>query len=140
MIRDLTDQEVLALTLYGEARGESIEGQIAVGCVIRNRLTAKEGYKEVCLSPYQFSCWNSSDPNYPILNGLAEKLTNDEQITMPIYWQCNFVANDIISGITKDVTGGSKNYLTNDLYALGTITWARYMKVSAVIGSQTFLV
>lgn len=66
------DVLALARTLWGEARGESREGQIAVAWVIRNRL---EGYpnawwsthagdeipdhtiEAVCLEPHQFSCW-----------------------------------------------------------------------------------
>ena len=33
----LTDVQILALTLFGEARSEPIEGIVGVGCVIRNR-------------------------------------------------------------------------------------------------------
>ena len=36
----LDDAQVIALTLYGEARGEGVEGRIAVANVIRNRLTS----------------------------------------------------------------------------------------------------
>lgn len=51
---------VVALTLLAEARGEGRDGLGAVAAVISQRainrgLTARE----VCLQPYQFSCWNS---------------------------------------------------------------------------------
>ena len=57
----------LAKTIYGEARGESIETMFAVGWVIRNRLQSKrhgKTYKDVVLQPKQFSCWNKGDTNY----------------------------------------------------------------------------
>ena len=57
----------LAKTIYGEARGETIETMFAVGWVIRNRLHLKHygnTYKAVVLQPKQFSCWNKDDPNY----------------------------------------------------------------------------
>lgn len=68
----------LAKTIYGEARGESIETMLAVGWVIRNRLQAKrygDTYKDVVLQPKQFSCWNEDDPNYKVIKGrIAGKL------------------------------------------------------------------
>ncbi|AZD06253.1 Cell wall hydrolase [Pseudomonas chlororaphis] len=70
------DRDLLARTLWGEARGEGLAGQIAVAWTIRNRVNdgkAKswwgEGYAGVCQAPYQFSCWNKNDPNYPFLSG-----------------------------------------------------------------------
>ena len=32
------DRDILARTLWGEARGEGLAGQIAVACTIRNRV------------------------------------------------------------------------------------------------------
>lgn len=57
----------LAKTMWGEARGEGIEGLSAVAHVVFNRV-ARQTYwgktiEEVCLRPYQFSCWNANDPN-----------------------------------------------------------------------------
>ena len=73
------DRDILARTLFGEARGEGLVGQIAVAWTIRNRVEdgkAKswwgEGYAGVCLKPYQFSCWNQNDLNYPYLSGVKE--------------------------------------------------------------------
>jgi hypothetical protein len=68
----LTDVQILALTLFGEARSEPIEGIVGVGCVIRNRVTAGldwwgEGYRGVCLAPYEFSmCVGSQVRTAPI--------------------------------------------------------------------------
>ena len=137
---NLPKEEILALTIYGEARGEPVEAQIAVGCVIRNRVSADKGYNEVCLEPKQFSCWNEFDPNYPILTGLADKMTTHVFIPEPILKQCLYISFGIINGAILDNTHGSKNYMTTDLWNTHIVDWAKDMKISAIYGKQTFLV
>lgn len=65
------DLDVAARTVFGEARGESFEGQEAVACVLINRALARHRgeyrLSGVCLEPLQFSCWNRDDPNLPQL-------------------------------------------------------------------------
>lgn len=63
-----TDSElnVLAATIYAEARGEPDEGQVWVAWVIKNRARAGRSYwgysiQQVCLQPWQFECWNGVD-------------------------------------------------------------------------------
>src|SRR5690349_15270839 len=67
------ETDVLARTLWGEARGEGETGMQAVASVVLNRVAlAQERGKywwgnniiQVCQKPYQFSCWNRSDPNF----------------------------------------------------------------------------
>ena len=73
------DRDILARTLWGEARGEGPAGQVAVAWTIRNRVFDGktnswwgEGYAGVCQKPYQFSCRNKNDPNYPYLSGAKQ--------------------------------------------------------------------
>jgi len=56
----LTDeQQVLALTLLAEARGEGVQGMEAVAMVVKQRMTNRsQTAKQVCLAPKQFSAWN----------------------------------------------------------------------------------
>jgi cell wall hydrolase len=143
MLEDVSDRIILILTIYGEARGESIEGQIAVGCVIRNRVlqsSKNEIYRDICLAPKQFSCWNKDDPNYQILISLAEKMMSPIPDNSPIIRQISWIAVGIMNKAIVDVTGGSTHYMTSTLYAENAVTWAYKMKVSKVIGNQTFLV
>ncbi len=58
-LRDGVDVAIATLVL--EAVGEGFDGMVAVAEVIRNR-AARSGksYGEVCLKPYQFSCWNDA--------------------------------------------------------------------------------
>lgn len=61
------DIDTLARTIYGEARGEDAEGRRLVAEVILNRFWTgyrrKRTITDVCLDPWQFSCWNANDPN-----------------------------------------------------------------------------
>src|SRR5690349_18676751 len=62
---------LLAMCIFGEARGEEYEAKVGVGCVVRNRVGHQgkygHGYQGVILKPYQFSCFNHGDPNAPKL-------------------------------------------------------------------------
>lgn len=60
------DDHVAARTIWGECRGESYEGKLAVAHVIRNRVRRGSWGKTVaavCLASFQFSAWNINDPN-----------------------------------------------------------------------------
>lgn len=57
------ERDLLARTIWGEARGEPYEGQLGVAHVALNRLASDENYggktlKDVLLAPKQFSPWN----------------------------------------------------------------------------------
>ena len=62
----LTEDQLAALTIYLEARGESFAGKLAVAAVIRNRMKAKyqsDGtVKGTVLKRLQFQPWNHAKP------------------------------------------------------------------------------
>jgi N-acetylmuramoyl-L-alanine amidase len=72
-ITQMSDIDILARTIYGEARGEKIGGMEAVASVVINRVKRAEkkngrywwgnSVRDVCLKKWQFSCWNVNDPN-----------------------------------------------------------------------------
>ena len=134
----LSNAQVLALTIYGEARGESVEGMIAVGTVILNRVDRKgwmgKSVKEVCLKPYQFSCFLPTDPNFPKLRALAGNW-NDDAVGY-----CHDVAEMMLSGaIPRNSLLSSHNcvqYATTDCQA----DWIRKMRPLAQIGRHIFYV
>ncbi len=138
ILTKLSEIEVTGLTIYGEARGESVMGQIAVGCVIRNRVIT-ETYQQVCLKPKQFSCWNENDPNYPILIELASKLVWNEVDNNEILDQCLFIAGGIVNDHLIDITNGAKNYLTEHLFHDSKRpSWAAHPTNVQAIDSQVF--
>lgn len=135
----LSQSEILGLTIIGEARGEPVEGQVAVGCVIRNRVTARSrSYSEICLAPKQFSCWNENDPNRPYLDELVDKLTVGEYFADSSLRQCMFIAIGIHDGVIKDNTYGAQYYMTTELFMNHRPEWAKRAKNIVVKGHQTF--
>lgn len=137
----LSDSEILALTIIGEARGEPIEGQVAVGCIIRNRMRATgKSYRDVCLAPKQFSCWNETDPNYQVLKDFANKFIFNNYIPDPEIKQCIYIAKGIEDWFIVDNTGGSKNYVTESLWTSNDRpSWTRNpIGVPKRIGNQVF--
>ncbi|WP_095080297.1 cell wall hydrolase [Pseudomonas sp. Irchel s3h17] len=130
------DRDILARTLWGEARGESIAGQIAVAWTIRNRVNdgrAKswwgEGYVGVCQKPYQFSCWNRNDPNHAYLTGA-------KQIPFREFAQAQIAAEQVIGGKVPDPTGGATHYYATTMPAAPV--WAAKAKQTLQLGRHVF--
>ena len=132
----LSDRTILALTLYGEARGEPIEGQIAVACVIRNRVTDTrwpDDYRGVCLQPKQFSCWNDGDPTQAaVIRAAQQAMTSQFD---PGMLQCVWIAQGIMDGFAGDVTRGSTNYHAD---SIPTPSWAAPMILTVKKGHHVF--
>ena len=104
----MTETEVLARTIYGEARSGDVEDATAIACVILNRV----GYRnwpnnvaDVCLQPMQFSVWNESDA------GRARMLRAERGKTA---WfdECWKIAESALRGELIDKTRTSTHYHT----------------------------
>lgn len=123
-------REVLAKTLWGEARGEGELGMIAVACVVLNR-AASPGWwghdvRSVCLKRRQFSCWNSDDPN---LSKLLALTTEDRHYSLALS-----IADRALSGALADPTNGATHYHTTAIMPY----WARARTPCATIGKHLF--
>lgn len=132
-----SEVDVLARTLYGEARGEygrldgGLTSLMAVANVVMNRVKQKSWYgsnvKEVCLKSWQFSCWNPTDPNLPLLL---------EPLGGRLFEACHLVAEKAISGDWPDVTGGCDHY-----HAASMVTfpnWTLSAKPKFRVGQHIF--
>lgn len=123
------DMDVLARTIWGEARGEGGEGMLAVAAVVLNRWRDNRwpgSIAAVCWQPKQFSCWNEGDPN----RAKMERLTIDKRS-----FHAAFLAA-LHSLTMPDPTDGANHY-----YAI-TIrppSWSRRMSETARIGRHVFL-
>lgn len=127
--------DILARTLYGEARGEPVRGKEAVAAVIMNRVRrARErgGYwwgstvPEVCLKRWQFSCWNENDPNREKILAVTPDNRN--------FAACLRIAKRAVAGVLADPTDGATHYHTEGCAPL----WAVGRQPSAVIGRHSF--
>ena len=129
------DFDILARTLYGEARGEYARGGpaalIAVTNVIVNRFNRGGKYgktlTEVCLKPRQFSCWNSDDPNRPLIQ--RQDLEKD-----PLFKFCQKTIRKVMKGAWPDLTRDSDHYHA----ASCRPSWARAEKVRLHLGQHIF--
>jgi len=132
----LTDLEIMARTLYGEARGEIPAGQIAVAWVIRNRVEIDlgndgkpdwwgEGITGVCQKPFQFSCWNATDPMRPKLLAASSAQLKD----------CLAACFAVLTGEAPDPTNGATHYYAG---SIPTPKWAMGKTPVAVIGNHRF--
>jgi len=108
----MNDIEVMARTLYGEARQRDAQDAEAIACVILNRV----GYRnwpgtisEVCLQPYQFSCWLQHDDAH------AKNFTRLMSATRTgntWFDQCWQIAERAVVGSLRDPTRTSTHYHT----------------------------
>ncbi len=106
----LSPVEVLALTIWAEARGESHEGQLAVGYVILNRAKLwKQSIKSVCFAKNQFSCYNSNDKQYPRLLEIAKDFSQALSVNQSLI-KCYDVAYIIISSPSESTIGDALYY------------------------------
>lgn len=130
--------EILARTIYGEARGEylvlegGIASLIAVGNVVMNRLKAQSIYgktiQEVCQKPWQFSCWNTGDPNRVFLM--------QTEILDSIFTVCLNVATKVATHDWPDLTMGSDHYHATSLPVFPY--WARGQKPKLRLANHIF--
>jgi spore germination cell wall hydrolase CwlJ-like protein len=125
--------DLMAKTIFGEARGEPLDGQAGVGWVIRNRAEHFGWWgvdiKSVCLKRLQFSCWNENDPNSAVI-----KAANLDQ---PMLLQCMGVAALVLSGAALDPTGGATSYFRPGPNGEKP-DWADSLKFLTAIGNHMF--
>lgn len=120
---DPEQHECLALNVYHEARGEVIEGQIAVAHVTLNRVNHSYFPETICDVVYQnrqFS-WTFTIRDH----------TPKEQ---KAWEQAQVIARDVMIGNTVDPSNGATFYHANYVNP----SWANQMEVSKVIGVHVF--
>nr|DAP43737.1 MAG TPA: Cell Wall Hydrolase [Caudoviricetes sp.] len=129
------ETDILARTIYGEARGESISGMEAVASVVLNRVAFANrrgrfwwgnSIAEVCRAPKQFSCWNRNDPNYRLICRVAD--------TDIVFCICKRIAGRAVAGLLEDKTNGATHYHTRHVWP----AWAKGKIPCAEIGRHFF--
>lgn len=128
-MRAIPDDLIATLTVWQEARGESFEGLVGVAEVIRTRLKLGRWgntYTQVCLAPYQFSGWNTKDPNRVL------SLLLDSQDPGFLRAQSAWGFSE-----TSDITLGASHYC-NLKIVNPRPTWALPEALTVVIGNHAF--
>lgn len=117
----LSDREIIALTLLGEARGEGTIGMTAVACVISNRAQERHATPaRVCLQPKQFSCWNG---------GVNPKLLRTAAAIQALE-----IADLVLAGELPDITEHANHYCRFDC----SPSWADPQRVTIQIRNHIF--
>lgn len=124
------DLDTMARTLWGEARGEPLEGKIAVAWVIKNRADNPSWWGDsifsVCKKPFQFSCWNMGDPNR------SKLICVTPQDAM--FRDCLMVTAGVLTRNYPDITGGANHYHAKAI----SPKWAQGKEPSAKKGTHLF--
>lgn len=132
------DADVLARTMWGEARGEGTEGMRAVAHVILNR-TARQTYfgktvAEVCRKPWHFSCWNLNDPN---LRRLVAADVSDPQFREALDIAAALLSDSRgLVRLDEDPTEGATHYHARSLFPRPG--WAVGHTPCASVGNHVF--
>lgn len=128
----LEDIDTAARTVYGEARGESMAGMVAVAWVIRNR-AEKGGWwgdtlAGVCKHPFQFSTWNPDDPNAQIVKDLP--------VSFKAYGDSVWAVMQAVMETDKraDPTMGAMHYHNSSVNP----KWAKGHAPCVIIGNHLF--
>lgn len=131
ILENQNELTLLALCVWGEARGESESGRAAVAHVVMNRYRMQKAaygvtVREVILKPFQFSCFNSRLERGRKFMRDARKCTAWEA--------CVFVAWEAYLGITNDPTDGATHYHSNSC----SPEWAEELTKTVTIGNHIF--
>ena len=116
---------IVALTILGEARGETFEGMAGVASVIQTRMVErKQTASQVCLSPKQFSFWNGG-----VSEATKKKLLATAQGKNALY-----LADLVIHQQMPDIVKGANHY-----HAISVSPkWAKDTKLVATIRNHKF--
>jgi spore germination cell wall hydrolase CwlJ-like protein len=135
----LTQRDALALTIWAEARNQPLDGQVAVGFVILNRIGSRwKTIKDVVWARLQFSCWNpGTDKNHLRLLEACQWAIRGEIARNDRLVQAYWVADGLLAGFLVNPIGGARHYLNPQ--ALKKLpAWAVASKRSASIGDHDF--
>lgn len=137
MFPDYSDPiAIMARTIYGEARGEGLLGQVSVAAVILNRVEASKLPKNkwwgtticgVCLEKFQFSCWMKHDPNYSLVTRFYDPYLQE-------FKESTLIASLAVNGLLKDPTSGATHYC----HIKHNPTWTENEVPTITIGNHKF--
>lgn len=125
-------RDIAARTLFAEARGEPPEGQRAVAHVLVNRVVSGKwgpNLASVCLAPYQFSAWNTKDPNRLAM----AKLSDDDPLLLKLAAMIQAAATG-----EPDPTQNCTHYYNPDLVPIPPDWTAPPSQLMGKIGSHLF--
>lgn len=130
-MRLIPDDAIAVATIWAEARGEPVEGMIAVGEVILERMRRKFMSNGTLVGtvfrPYQWSCWNTTDPNR--IKALQIDDTTTSVTAAKEAWEKAKAGSRIAEGAV---------FYLNESIVHPLPSWAKASNRVATIGRHTF--
>lgn len=131
----MSDQDILARTIWGEFRSGGYNGMQAVANVIVNRFKKKTWYghtiSEVCLREahgvFQFDCNDPMDPNFDLCQNVTP---HDHEFS-----EAQEIAAHAVAGTLPDITRGALNYFSKTITTPG---WAKGKIPTLELGNTAF--
>jgi spore germination cell wall hydrolase CwlJ-like protein len=119
----------LAQAIYFEARGESIDGQIAVAQVVMNRLSDPHYPRTICGVVFQ-----NETRRFRCQFSFACDGKSDRPRKGKAWMRAQYIASLAVNGLLKDVVGDSTHY--HALYSHPV--WAHELAPTTVVGRHKF--
>ena len=123
---------VVALTLLGEAEGETYEGKRLVADTIYNRAHhwPVKSYRAVCLKKWQYSCWNYEHRQRRLMDRTADLSTTTSQA-----WKdCIRIARELCTTRYQPTTQATHYFNPQRVFP----DWARNMQFVTTSGNHDF--
>ena len=142
---DYDEQTIcLAQNIYHEARGEIVEGQIAVSNVVINRVKSKQFPNDICSVVYQRNQIEIIDkvlkllriPAFCQFSWTCDPISNDSYKDSESWKNSQSLAREIVQGMHDDLTNGATHYFNP--MKVPTPHWANVYKKTIVIGNHHF--
>jgi len=134
------DVKCLATMVYGESRGETEAGQVAVAYTALNR-AVKRTLCQVVLAPKQYSIFNNNPTLRSVALSPVLEPVKKNNIDQESWDKAVRVAHLVLSKTVPDPTNGSTHYLAPGLmktkgyrYPL----WSKQFKLTTVIDNHRF--
>ena len=125
------DEQIIAITLLGEARGEKNAGMYAVACVIQKRAAERKlTLAEVCKEEWQFSCWNKGQEKYLDLMKRLLKSNTIQAKYAKLLARSMCKGGKLVQGFTGNANHYHANYVIPD--------WVKGKTPTRIIGKHHF--
>jgi spore germination cell wall hydrolase CwlJ-like protein len=129
-INDLSDLEVVARTISGEADNQTYPAKQGVGSTILKRVQLQWQHETtargVCLHPEQYDCW--------LPGADYDRIMSPDIVEDPCYQDCLMIAQAVLDGTLQDNTNGADSYENTNAGAY----WAKGLTPTAVIDGLSF--
>jgi len=126
------DLEIMARTIWGEARGEPYNGQVAVGDVIMNRTRHPKRWantvRGVCRQKWQFATWLDHDAVHAANKRKMLDVTLEDESLRRAVRAC-------LDAYDDDITEGSDHYYAD---TIEPPPWTKNMTFTRKIGHHLF--